>query len=277
MQKFTPIIVDAPQLSPRWFESRLGNVTGSRVSDTRDYYKPTAPMLNLAIEIHEQQGIDLDYIAEMGEKYPAEFCVEVGIELQEASGRMNYRREIVTERITGMSANLDQYITKDMQWGQQQEPAARALYGLVSGNRVETAPLFLHPELLTGASPDGLVIDIETGELGNLECKCLKSTNHLYKVIKQDAVPDDYHDQIQDQMWINGRDWCDFVAYDSRVKEGLHLFIKRVDRDDFFINNVLEPSIRRFLAECDRDERQFYAIMNARNEAAKRKLKEQTT
>jgi predicted phage-related endonuclease len=163
-----------------------------------------------------------------------------------------------------MSAELDPYITKDMMWGQMLEPEARHMYQLITKNEVQDAPLMLHPELLCGASPDGLVIDTTTGELGTLEIKCLKSTNHLYKVIETQKVPNDYIDQIQMQRWITGRDWCDFVAYDSRVKDGLHLFMQRVEYDEFYVDEVMIPMLKRFLNECDHEERKFYAIANAK-------------
>lgn len=274
LQELVPIIVQAPQRSEEWFNARLGNVTASRAADTHSYYAVPKGTMDLALQIHWDQGIDEDYIDEMSTSYPEEFCIGVGLDLVESAARRSYRQDIVTERITGIQANSDQFVSKDMIWGQYLEPFARSLYQLVYRHRVEEAPLMLHPQLMCGASPDGMVIDSTTGELGNLEIKCLKSTNHLYKIIMTDQVPDDYRDQVQMQMWISNRDWCDFVAYDSRVKEGLRIFVKRVERDDFFIVNVLEPSVRRFLAECDHDERKFAAIMKRRSNELAEQLKE---
>lgn len=261
-QTFTPIVVQAPQRSDEWFRARLGNVTASNVTKTMEYYSVTKANLNKAIEYYQlnKASFTQEWTERMLNEYPVEFCLRAGIELKEQASRMNYRRGIVAERITGLPAELDPYINNDMRWGQAQEPEARGMYILLTKNRTQEAPLMLHPELMCGASPDGLVIDIKTGELGTLEIKCLRSANHLYKIIGTQEVPDDYIDQIQMQMWMTGRDWCDFVGYDSRVKEGLHIFIKRVDYDEFYVNEVMVPSIIRFLDECDRDERKFYAM-----------------
>lgn len=268
LKRFTPIVVQAPQRSKEWFDSRLGNVTASNVSKTMEYYAVTKANLNKSIEYYQLNSASFtqEWTERMLNEFPVEFCLRAGVELKEQAARMNYRRGIVAERITGMPADLDPYVSKDMVWGQMLEPEARTMYLLLTKNKVQDAPLMLHPELMCGASPDGLVIDIKTGELGTLEIKCLRSANHLYKVIQADEVPDDYHDQIQMQMWMTGRDWCDFVAYDSRVKEGLHIFIKRVEYDEFYVENVLVPSIERFLDECDQDERKFYAIAKQRKE-----------
>lgn len=269
-QTFTPIVVQAPQRSSQWFEARLGNVTASKVSVTMEYSAVTKANLARAVDWYalNKASFTDEWLEKMMNEYPKEFCLRAGVELKESAARMNYRRAIVTERITGMAADLDPYVTKDMIWGQSLEPQARHMYGLLTKNVVQDAPLMLHPNLLCGASPDGLVIDTATGELGTLEIKCLKSTNHLYKVIETQEVPADYLDQIQMQMWITGRDWCDFVAYDTRVKEGLHIFIKRLEYDEFYVDNVMVPNITRFLDECDRDERKFYAIAKQRQEAA---------
>lgn len=272
--RLTPIVVQAPQRSDDWFKARLGNVTASMVSVTMSYYAVKPTHLTKAIEWYSLNK-DLygdEWIQTMIENYPAEFCLTAHVDIAEKADRESYRREIVTERITGMPGDLDPYISKDMIWGQSLEPLARSQYQAIYGHSVQEAPLMLHPTLMCGASPDGLVIDLETGELGNLEIKCLKSKNHLYKVILEDKVPVEYKDQIQMQMWISDRDWCDFVAYDSRVKEGLRLYVKRIERDDFFIDNVLKPSVERFLEEADAEERKFYAIMNKRGEEARQRL-----
>jgi len=265
-KRLTPIVVQAPQRSPEWFNARLGNVTASMVSTTMEYYAVTKAQLNKAIEYYQLNNASFtnEWTERMLNEYPLEFCLRAGVELREQASRMNYRRGLVAERITGMPAELEPYISKDMMWGQSLESEARTMYMLLTKNKVQEAPLMLHPELMCGASPDGLVIDTKTGELGNLEIKCLRSVNHLYKVIETGEVPSDYIDQIQMQMWIDGRDWCDFVAYDSRVKEGLHIFIKRIEYDEFYVDNVMIPMVARFLDECDRDERKFYAIAKQR-------------
>jgi hypothetical protein len=52
-----------------------------------------------------------------------------------------------------------------------------------------------------GASPDGLV-----GSIGLLEIKC-----PVYQIHQQ--VPDDYMCQIQGQLEMCDRQWCDFVSF----------------------------------------------------------------
>lgn len=258
-----PIAVNAEQRSAQWFEARLGKVTGSQVMNTMSYMKSsiTKGKMAQAEQYHREHFMDEVILERLRDEYPFEFLLKANLDLVESEARAGYRKSTVTERITGQPADPDPYITKAMQWGIMNEEIAKTMYQLRSENIVTDAPFMLHPELACGASPDGIVTDRKTGEIGNIEIKCLNSANHLYKIILTKSVPTEYLPQIQMQMWIDSADWCDFVGFDSRVKEGLRLFIQRVERDDFYINYVLVPSIKRFLKECDADERQFIAIM----------------
>lgn len=272
MEKFDPIVIQAPQLSREWFEARLGNVTGSKVATALWYDSRSATIAKTALAEEYyllNSGIFTPEWVEQMRQYPTEFCMRAGVDVTPTAARETYKRQVVSERISGVSADEDMWRSKAMLWGQEQERYAKQQYKGITGNHLEDAPLLLHPQLLCGASPDGLVVDRETGELGNLEVKCLEPWNHLYKVIRADEMPDDYIPQVQMQMWINNRDWCDFVGYDPRVKKGLRVFIKRTERDNFYIDEVLVPGLLRFLEECDTDERQFYAIQQQRLEQKK--------
>lgn len=274
MTEFTPIIVTASQRSREWFEARLGNVTSSMVKVTMEYYAVTKTHLAKAdayFDLNQAAFMaDIEVLQQLREKYPFEYCLRANVELQSAASRVNYRKGLVAERLSGVSMSENTYFSRAMKWGQDQEVFAKQLYRIRYGHRVEDSPLFLHPEIMTGSSPDGLVIDIETGELGNLESKSLEPHNHLYSIIMPEEVPETYIPQIQHQLWLTGRAWCDFLGYDPRMKrEEFVLFVQRVERDDFYINEVMIPNVLRFLDECDVDERKFYAIYKKRQGMAK--------
>ena len=213
--------------------------------------------------------IDSEVVARLKEEYPIEYLLKAGVEVAENKERSDYREKIVAERITGQPEQEKVFLTDAMRWGIIMEEEARRYYMATSNSIVDEAPYLMHPTLMCGASPDGFVTDISSGEVGNLEIKCLISRNHLYKIIRDGIMPEEYFPQVQMQLWITNRDWCDFVGYDPRVKNGLKLFIVRVYRDDFYIDNILEPNVTRFLEECDRDQKQFFAIMYKRLKEAK--------
>lgn len=254
------IVIDAPQRSDKWFAARLGNVTGSeaekavRATGLEAKHAAIRKMFNMASVSAKFKTSD-EY-TELISLPGFELFEKAEFELPDNDTRIAYRKSRVIERLTGMPPE-DKFISKAMLWGQMNEKLAVAKYQMETGNKVDEAFFLLHPELRCGASPDGHVTDCVTGELGVLEVKCLESHNHLYKIMRTQEVPDDYFVQMQMEMWLANVDYCDFVGYDSRLPGKLDIFIKRVKRDDFYIDNVLEPEIIAFLEEVDKDERFF--------------------
>lgn len=159
-----------------------------------------------------------------------------------AASRKNYRADLVVERITGTKE--DTYTNAAMQWGIDNEPVARLQYMLATGNDVEETGFWQHDELMAGASPDGFV-----GEDGLLEIKCPNTATHL-DTLTYRKLPKQYQAQVQGQMWITNRKWCDFVTFDPRLPENAQLLIVRVERDDAYIAE-LEAEIKDFLEEVE--------------------------
>lgn len=260
--------VKEPQRSEGWLRARLGNVTGSdakkviRTFTDADRDRAIRKILEVKMLSAKLKTTDsyLDLCA-LWEENPLALFEQAEMRPPESMERLMYRRTRVAERLTGLESSQI-FQTQAMKWGEYSEPLARAKYQLVTKNLVEEAVFTLHPELRCGASPDGKVTDFESGELGVLEIKCLDTHNHLYKIMKKREMPEDYFVQVQMEMWIMDVDFCDFVGYDSRLKGKLDIFIQRIERDNDFIDNVLEPEIIAFLDEVDKDERYFRYIMD---------------
>jgi putative phage-type endonuclease len=158
----------------------------------------------------------------------------------EAADRRNYRAQLVIERLTGQPQ--ESYSNAAMQWGTEQEPFARIAYMAQTGNEVQEVGFIEHHELMAGASPDGYV-----GDHGLIEIKCPVSATHI-ETLKGETCPSDNYAQVQGQLWITGRDWCDFVSYDPRMPERLQLFVHRVGRDADYID-ALAKEVKAFLDE----------------------------
>ncbi len=160
----------------------------------------------------------------------------------EAAAVKNYRAEIVAEQLTGYREEL--FTTAAMQWGTDNEPVARLRYELETGNDVEECGFFAHPDIMAGASPDGLVNDD-----GLLEIKCPNSATHI-ETLRKRKVPSQYYWQVQGQMWMTGRQWCDFVSFDPRLPENAQYIRIRMDRDDKAIAE-LEEEVKEFLQSVE--------------------------
>jgi putative phage-type endonuclease len=160
-----------------------------------------------------------------------------------ASTRQNYKAQLVIERLTNQQQ--DSYTSPAMQWGTEWEDAAKLAYMLKTGNTVTDTGFLEHPAMPAGASPDGLV-----GDDGLIEIKCPLSANHIETL--HGGMPKKHIPQIQGQMFITGRQWCDFISYDPRMPENAQLYIERIERDDEYIEN-LEDELASFLDEVEED------------------------
>lgn len=266
MQRPKPIIhSEIRQRSEEWHNLRLGKVTGSRVKEViltvSDTQRLAAIRKILQISAVNAKVKASPEFLELWELDPFELLDRAEMEVIETEKRRSYRENMVGERLTGLPADPEPFMTHDMKWGVINEDMAITLYQLQNRCIVEPAPFYEHPELKCGASPDGICTDMTTGEIGIVEVKCLRSANHLFKIIATQEVPDDYYDQIQMQMWITGYDWCDFIGFDSRLPEGLKIFTKRVPFNEEYVSTVLEPNVRRFLDEAGRAERRFRKLI----------------
>ena len=139
-----------------------------------------------------------------------------------------YIDELVAEKITGESKFIP--TTAAMQHGIDTEPEARDLYSFLREVEVTEIGLCLHDSIDAGASPDGLV-----GDDGLLEVKC-PQPHTMVKYLRENRLPPEYLAQVMGQLWICGRQWCDFLAYHDKMKP----LLIRVERDEEFISALAE-------------------------------------
>ena len=152
-------------------------------------------------------------------------------------GRERYQEALLAERLTGQAGSS--FTNASMQWGTEQEPFARQAYEIDHGF-VEETGFWQHEELQLGVSPDGLVDEI----------KCPNSSTHA-SWLRDKKVPSKHIKQIQAQLWVTNRDWCDFVSFDPRMTLLKNrLMVVRCERDDVLIKKM-EEEVKRFLNELD--------------------------
>ncbi len=172
----------------------------------------------------------------------------------ESASRSDYRTDLVVERLTGKPTDF--FTNSAMQWGTDQEPFARIKYEEKFDLFVEQIAFVKHPTIeFFGASPDGLV-----GADGMLEIKCPNSKTHI-KYLNDGKPPSKYIPQMQCQMSVTGRKWCDFVSFDPRMPEGLDFFVVRLERDEEYIK-AMEAEVQQFLNEVDAELSQLRKKLN---------------
>jgi putative phage-type endonuclease len=159
------------------------------------------------------------------------------------ASRANYLAQLVTERLTGTPT--EGFQSPAMTWGIEQEAAARAAYSARTGVLVDEVDFVDHHTMQAGASPDGLV-----GEDGLIEIKC-PNTSTMLEYLEDRTIPQKYRLQMQWQLAVTGRDWCDFVAFDPRLPEHLQLLVIREPRNTFLVVEITHE-VNQFLAEVER-------------------------
>jgi putative phage-type endonuclease len=120
------------------------------------------------------------------------------------------------------------------EWGTLNEPGACVEYEMETGSTVELCGFYKYEHWL-GASPDGLI-----GSNGLVEFKCPYSMRKGEGRFKTALEQLHYYAQMQVQMFITERDFCDFYQW-SPGKTQLEV----VNRDEQFINNML-PRLKEF-------------------------------
>ena len=131
-----------------------------------------------------------------------------------------------------------------MQWGKDQEAAAREVYQFATGATLVQVGFVDHEQPWMGCSPDALVDDD-----GLIEIKCPNTATHIASLLGAPIDPD-YVKQMQWQMACTGRQWCDWISFDPRMPAEMQFHCVRVDRDPVLIAEM-EAEARKLLAEID--------------------------
>jgi putative phage-type endonuclease len=158
--------------------------------------------------------------------------------LNKKTGRKTYMYKLIAE--LGSDAPEETYTNDAMARGTELEPQAREYYEWSSDRKVRTVG-FVQLDEWVGVSPDGLV-DPD----GQIEIKCPNTSTHV-SYIDAGRMPTIYIPQVQGNLWVTGRKWCDFISYDPRYKPR-PIWIIRVQRDEEYIKN-LDKEVKSFIKD----------------------------
>jgi hypothetical protein len=149
-----------------------------------------------------------------------------------------YLYALAAERITGRAVELQP--SAAMEEGSRREEESRMVYSMIREVEVVQVGFCVDDSGRWGCSPDGLV-----GSEGLAEFK-----NPLGKTAVEYLVggklPTEYLLQVQGQLLVTCREWCDFVSYFP----GLPTLVVRVPRDPALIL-ALEKALDGFCKELD--------------------------
>jgi len=161
--------------------------------------------------------------------------------------RLSYMYQLAAEAVSEM--RQESFTSEYMEWGTETEPQAREMYEFVTDNQVEeVAFIRLGGDRKIGCSPDGLI-----GDDGMIEIKCPKTTTQV-ETFLAGKMPTVHKAQVQGQLWVSGREWCDFVSFDPRIDGDASFFKERIVRDEEYIKELEE--------KCFKFEEELLEIIN---------------
>ncbi len=110
--------------------------------------------------------------------------------------------------------------------GTELEPDAICLYEMITEQ--STQEVGFVEDYGVGCSPDRFI-----GDDGLLETKCPAAHTHA-KYLLENKMPSEYTTQVQGQLYVTGRKWCDFTSYHPEMPP----LIIRVKRDEDYITKL---------------------------------------
>lgn len=105
----------------------------------------------------------------------------------------------------------EKYKSSHMKRGNEFEDRARMIYEMETGSTVKQVG-FIEMSDFIGCSPDGLVDDE-----GLIEIKC-HSDEVFLQLVMDGKIEKKYIDQMQMQMYVSGRKWCDYFAFNPNFQ-----------------------------------------------------------
>lgn len=166
-----------------------------------------------------------------------------------SDGCMTYIYEKVAEILT-MSPHI--VTSQATEWGNDFEEEACLRYEQLTHQEVRKIGFLVYNEY-TGGSPDGLI-----GEKGMIEIKCpYNPANHAKCLVTGEIYNKDHIWQIQGNLMITDRQWCDFVTYDPRVQEeSLQINVITIERNEEMILQI-QDRLKEVKEELDRLTREL--------------------
>jgi exodeoxyribonuclease (lambda-induced) len=216
------ILIECRQGTPEWLQARSGACTASRFADA---------VSKLTRASGDKKAGDRSGVSD------------------------RYAADIAIERISGIP-----YGEPPKTWlldrGHELEDLARIAYEARAGFLVEETGVVLTDDRKFGYSTDGMPED------GLIEIKCPIDSIKIATMWRTGDVSEYMH-QMQGGMWITGRKWCDFIMFvPDLASVGKDLYVKRIHRDDAFIDAMVEE-----LLAFDHRVQDFEAIFRMREAA----------
>lgn len=155
------------------------------------------------------QGSEMWHIARLGVMTASNASKIVA--KKDSETRLTYMSDLVAQIATKTYEEIN---SKYLDWGNNNEAAARSSYSFYSGLDIEELPfVFLDEKFRVGCSPDGII------ENRGVEIKCPYNAANYIKFLCEDKIKPDYQWQVQFSMYVLGCDEYDFCQFHPNMKK----------------------------------------------------------
>jgi len=150
--------------------------------------------------------------------------------------RTNYMVKMLCEILSGEP--VVGFKSKYMQDGNDNEPLAREIYQQITGNTVTELPFYYIIKEKLGASSDG-----EVDADGIIEIKNVIPAEQV-RFLTTGKIKSEYIKQMQTQLYVLEKQWCDFVSVSlgdeekGELPDRYKVKILRVNRDEDMILQI---------------------------------------
>lgn len=188
-----------------------------------------------------EQGSDEWFEARLGIPTASEFDKIITAGGKVSTQAEAYAARLLAEILTGKPVQTFEK-TPWMERGAELEEEAAQYYELQNELDLVKVGFCTDDNKLYGCSPDRLV-----GEEGLLEIKCPAPHTHVQYLLNG-TIDKGYWPQIQGQLLVTGRQWCDWMSYNPEMPA----VIIRMQRDEEFIG-ALKAALVLFRSKLDVD------------------------
>ena len=151
------------------------------------------------------------------------------------TGESQTRKTLIYEKASSIITGIipKQIYSEPLIRGRELESNAKDMYEFINDVEVKQVG-FVELNKFVGASPDGLI-----GDIGLVEFKCPKPSKFMQQIIEgKTSIEKLYIYQMQMQIYVCGKQWCDYVIYNEDFKNPIHTI--RIERDEEIIADIKE-------------------------------------
>lgn len=157
----------------------------------------------------------------------------------------DYALVLATEKYLGGPIDDGFQGTWQMRRGNQLEPLSAAEYEMERQVKINHVGFITDDLMRWGTSTDGLIGEEGVVEFKNLIAKSFVQL--LLKLKKNNVTPASYIPQIQGELFVTGRQWCDIVFSHPQFEPIIHRHYP-----DLEYHKILERQLKKVITERNR-------------------------